>query len=579
MLLFGISPNVNTGDAGELITAAHFLGIAHPSGYPLYLLIVKSFTFLPFGNIAFKACLVSVLFGALSICLVYRIVHLCAGTEFPAILAACLLLMADSFYAQAVIAKFYTLNLFLILSVFLLWLQLYYTFERNDLVLDKRRELYTQVMASSAFLYGLILTNHHTGVLVAVPIFWMVLKLAGRLQLQLNRNTLRYLYLSLFWVFILFLCGVSYNMYLVLRGEASFVNAFHVHSFSDMLVLISRDAYSSRSTFSLAKDLFSKMLGTYGSMQNLVLFFKNNFGSTLLIFAAPGVYYYFRKNKSLFLYLFLFFLMYGILMAILIFPTNKISELEYYITAHQYFLPCLAVVAILLSFGIGFSLDLLLRKSKQYMRQIVFALVGIMLVIGLVSRMQRTFRNNYVPYQHAKDMMSNLPVNSYFLVSGDNHRYQGRYVHLVGRYRDDICQLNVIYLQKDIGGFAECEKYSYSYVTPGYFKESHSEITEIIGDTQLYSNIIFPEDDFINKLYHAEDLGFLFRYQQVESELFQELENKGRESGTNEMVSGSSRIHYEVCSGNYQYDLFTNTICSHYQEYVQNILQTISSGK
>ena len=46
-----LSPTVPLEDGGEMVRAAHFLGVTHPPGYPLYCLLGKIFTFLPFRNV------------------------------------------------------------------------------------------------------------------------------------------------------------------------------------------------------------------------------------------------------------------------------------------------------------------------------------------------------------------------------------------------------------------------------------------------------------------------------------------------------------------------------------------------
>ena len=68
-----LCPTVYVGDSGELISAAYTLGIAHPPGYPLYCLLGKLFTFLPFGNIAYRVNLLSAFFASLTVGMVYRI--------------------------------------------------------------------------------------------------------------------------------------------------------------------------------------------------------------------------------------------------------------------------------------------------------------------------------------------------------------------------------------------------------------------------------------------------------------------------------------------------------------------------
>jgi len=47
-----LAPSVVGGDTGELITVAYKMGVAHPPGYPLFTLLAKLFTFIPFGTIA-----------------------------------------------------------------------------------------------------------------------------------------------------------------------------------------------------------------------------------------------------------------------------------------------------------------------------------------------------------------------------------------------------------------------------------------------------------------------------------------------------------------------------------------------
>ncbi|MBN1825132.1 MAG: DUF2723 domain-containing protein [Candidatus Eisenbacteria bacterium] len=57
--LVTLCPTVYLGDSGELITAAATLGVAHPPGYPLYVLLGRLASFLPFGTVAFRLNLLS----------------------------------------------------------------------------------------------------------------------------------------------------------------------------------------------------------------------------------------------------------------------------------------------------------------------------------------------------------------------------------------------------------------------------------------------------------------------------------------------------------------------------------------
>jgi hypothetical protein len=66
-----LAPTVMWYDMGELTTASSVLGIAHNTGYPLYILLGKLFTFLPFGDVAYRVNLMSAVFAALTVSLVF----------------------------------------------------------------------------------------------------------------------------------------------------------------------------------------------------------------------------------------------------------------------------------------------------------------------------------------------------------------------------------------------------------------------------------------------------------------------------------------------------------------------------
>lgn len=53
-------------DGGELITASYTLGVAHPPGYPLYIILGKLFSYLPVGSIAYRYTLFSATCTAIS---------------------------------------------------------------------------------------------------------------------------------------------------------------------------------------------------------------------------------------------------------------------------------------------------------------------------------------------------------------------------------------------------------------------------------------------------------------------------------------------------------------------------------
>jgi len=145
---------VNLGeDSGDLLAASATLGIPHPTGYPLFVLLGRLATFVPLGTIAFRINLVAAVAGAASVYFVVRLA--CALAPDAARLlgalgaAACALLYASSqgAWSQSVLSEVYTLNAAFLSAV--LWLLVEADRER-----DPRR------LMLAAYLFGLGLTNH-----------------------------------------------------------------------------------------------------------------------------------------------------------------------------------------------------------------------------------------------------------------------------------------------------------------------------------------------------------------------------------------------------------------------------------
>ncbi|MFB0545727.1 MAG: DUF2723 domain-containing protein, partial [Anaerolineae bacterium] len=119
LILFGLSlvlylrtlaPSVAAifDDSLEFQLVCYELGIAHPTGYPLYTLLGKLFTLIPLGDVAYRVNLMSAFFAALTVALLYLVARKIASRP-PAVLAALSLAFSPVFWSQAIIAEVYTL--------------------------------------------------------------------------------------------------------------------------------------------------------------------------------------------------------------------------------------------------------------------------------------------------------------------------------------------------------------------------------------------------------------------------------------------------------------------------------------
>jgi len=155
--LFGTARYVTGEDAGELIAAAYCLGVPHPPGYPLWVLLAHAFTYLPFGSVAFRVAWMSTIFAAMTLLAVALIVLERTRSRRAAVLGAWVLATAFEFREQAYIVEVYTLNCFFIAACILLLF-----------LWDNRRD--PKWLYAFAAVYGLSLGNHFTMPLLG-PVF------------------------------------------------------------------------------------------------------------------------------------------------------------------------------------------------------------------------------------------------------------------------------------------------------------------------------------------------------------------------------------------------------------------------
>jgi len=97
------------GDAAKFRFLGRVLGTAHPSGYPLYTLVSFLFARLPFGTLAYRINLMSVVFASLAVGAVYVTVRSLGGTRPAAAMAALGLAFGGIFWSKALLAEVYSL--------------------------------------------------------------------------------------------------------------------------------------------------------------------------------------------------------------------------------------------------------------------------------------------------------------------------------------------------------------------------------------------------------------------------------------------------------------------------------------
>lgn len=118
-----LAPSVMPGDYAEFQFCAAILGVPHPTGYPLYILLGKLFTFLPFGDVAYRVNLSSAVYMAGTAGVLYaialKLLRLAglARIWWAALIGAALFAIAPTVWAMSLVARSYALNALLVSSV------------------------------------------------------------------------------------------------------------------------------------------------------------------------------------------------------------------------------------------------------------------------------------------------------------------------------------------------------------------------------------------------------------------------------------------------------------------------------
>src|SRR6476660_8148718 len=215
-----LAPTVTLTDSGELILAAYGLGVAHPPGTPLWVMLAHLASLVPVGNVAVRINFSSAVFAALACAMLTLVV-----TEFvvtascfvaprrrtkparrgsnsessntggllmfaPAIGAGLLMAFSRTLWSYATITEVYTLNALLILLVFFLVVR----WRRR--IIETRTDSSAAVAThdtwiyAAAFVFGLAMGVHHVTVALTLPAIAVVVYRTEGLKFFASRRLL-----------------------------------------------------------------------------------------------------------------------------------------------------------------------------------------------------------------------------------------------------------------------------------------------------------------------------------------------------------------------------------------------------
>jgi tetratricopeptide (TPR) repeat protein len=189
-----MAPTASFWDCGEFIACSYILGVPHPPGTPLFILIGRVFTLIPlFGEIAARVNFLSVLSSALAVWLCYLLIvklvgywerrnegdqtrentWIKVGKHVGGVAGSLFLAFSDTFWSNAVEAEVYGTSLFLMLLI--LYLGLMWMDRRGTPKGDR-------LLILIAYL-GILSTGIHMTVFLIMPAIFLLVVLVEREKL------------------------------------------------------------------------------------------------------------------------------------------------------------------------------------------------------------------------------------------------------------------------------------------------------------------------------------------------------------------------------------------------------------
>ena len=154
-----LAPDVFVSDFAEFQYQPPILGLPHPNGFPLYMLMGWAWSHLPWGTWAWKMNLLSALWGGIAVALTTAFARRLSGRASVGILAGGLWALTPTFWGYSLLAERYSLNMSLLIGA--VWTAWEATRRPNPRV--------WRIL--SAGLLGLGLTVHPSDALL-IPFWW-----------------------------------------------------------------------------------------------------------------------------------------------------------------------------------------------------------------------------------------------------------------------------------------------------------------------------------------------------------------------------------------------------------------------
>ncbi|MBI3195628.1 MAG: DUF2723 domain-containing protein, partial [Ignavibacteriae bacterium] len=403
-----VCPTVTFIDSGELATVCYKLGIAHPTGYPLFTLVGYLFSHLPLGlRVIYQLNLLAAIFCSAGLFIFFRLLVLLLNeasiksktrttenpelTErsvftlfLPAFAGTLLLGFSETFWSQALSIEVYSLHIFLLTLVLFCFVK---AIKREQENRSNNSELFiSENWILFAYVLGLMFTNHLSTIFLAPAMLVAYFATCGFSKISWKR---------IFAMGVPFLLGLSVYLYLPFRadnqpilnwGNPVDINNFFRHLTGKVYRVWFLD--SSESVIKQFKLFFETLPAEFAYVASVVALF--------------GCWKLFSESIRIFIYTTLLF------MGCIIFASfYDIHDIE------TYFLLAYLTVGIWVAFGVRFFIEF---TEKITMRRII-AIISLVMIFmtGYINYEKVDASKLTLVEEYSKDMFNSLEENGILL--------------------------------------------------------------------------------------------------------------------------------------------------------------------
>jgi hypothetical protein len=359
LYLVTLCPSVYLIDSGELASISHTLGIAHPTGYPLYTILSYMCSRLPgepIVNVNIFSAFISVIAALFVYAIAFRVMRDRIAALFPAFIFA----LAPTIWRMAITNEVYPLTaLFAVIILFVL------------LRIGDTRDVFLLL-----YCIGLSFTNHIIIFSLAVPVIVYLI--------VTYRPRLHYIVYGCLVVTL----GVSFYLYLIARTKGGALLTWGgVYNIERLIWHITGKQYQVWMFTLTFKEIMNNFINGIGLLAR----------SFMYIFLVPviaGFIHLYRLKKRL------FWLFVSIIAVNLLYAVNySIPDIE------SYYIPAFCTMIVTAIYGF--------TAVQRYMKW--FVVVPISVLVMIINHNACSLRKNTFAYDFSLAHIESLPANSLVL--------------------------------------------------------------------------------------------------------------------------------------------------------------------